>query len=460
MGQDASGEGGDDDRDKVEALRGYQVTSVVPDSPAMNAGLIPYFDIIVAVNEVNLYSICSTESERLTFFKEYISSRVDGPISFNVFNSIARQTREVTCIPSRSSMGSNMLGCSIYWTTLSAARFRCAHVMRVLPHSAAEACGELQEQRDYIVGFRHASEKHTEIKVIGEMSIDDVIKSAESTESGTHKIILLVYNSESNCVKEVIVAVGEKKLGIEASSGVAHLIPFLHHDEKSEESVRLPRFEPIPLSPQDGLSTPQQPILDAAQGSDPHALKFLNDGDGVAELLSTSEECFDENILKQDSLSAGPTVEPLPQSGSCPSFSMNNQPAASPAPFLSISPPENATVEPSATPFGGDFIGSNQLMNPVDFFLSDPAFLPLPPLPPETAMESFLRTEDNQPSSFVNNVEVNEKPVHYNSTFPPPSAPEGEECRLPSSSAPIGPNKIEVPLPLHFPLFADVMSMK
>ncbi|KAH9593144.1 GRASP55/65 PDZ-like domain [Trypanosoma melophagium] len=148
MGQDQSkGE------DPLENIQGLQISRVLPRSPAHAAGLVPFFDIITAVDQIEILDP-STASEQ---FRLYISDRENQPLCLRVYNLRLRAYREVRCVPSRAWGGGGMLGCSIEWAAAAGCVERSWHVVEVLAGGPA-ARGGLAAGRDHVIGMQRAEE--------------------------------------------------------------------------------------------------------------------------------------------------------------------------------------------------------------------------------------------------------------------------------------------------------------
>jgi hypothetical protein len=59
---------------------GYQVVRVIPNSPSHSAGLSPYFDFILSLDDID----CSTEETN--FFTDYITKSINQPLKMTVFS--------------------------------------------------------------------------------------------------------------------------------------------------------------------------------------------------------------------------------------------------------------------------------------------------------------------------------------------------------------------------------------
>ncbi|KPA81070.1 putative Golgi reassembly stacking protein (GRASP-like) [Leptomonas pyrrhocoris] len=223
----------------LTGIEGFQVVRLLPYSPAHKAGLVPYFDLITSLDHVPLES---EGKPALQFFKSYIANHRDQPICFTVFNLHIRAYRDVYCVPSDAWGGGGLLGCSVEWSRAEGCLERCVHVVDVLEGSPAAYSGELQANRDYIIGMQTAQEPlisliksqkdfysrledwHEEQR----WALERQQRFPNEAVDLPHILLFLVYNSESNTVKEVAVEMGtnpEAALGMSVATGLLHIVP-------------------------------------------------------------------------------------------------------------------------------------------------------------------------------------------------------------------------------------------
>eukprot|EP00796_Vickermania_ingenoplastis_P008426 gene8427-5906_t len=210
------------DQEGLNNIHGFQISSVLSGSPAMNAGLIPYFDIITAADHVRLDQEEMSTEERVFQFQNCITGHVDIPIVLEVYNIKIRAAREVSCTPSRGWGGSSLLGCSILWKRAD--------------------CLLLQ---NYIIGFRLAGERTTSMIDAAESFFESTMKEVEQRSSGGNSnISLLLYNAEDNIVSLAEVAVQDGRIGIAIAHGMLHLIPV----SRSRGGGNLPVYKAEPMA--------------------------------------------------------------------------------------------------------------------------------------------------------------------------------------------------------------------
>jgi S1-C subfamily serine protease len=83
---------------------GFQILSLVPNSPTSKAGLVPYFDYIIAVNDVRV------TSELPNLVVQEAKNGIDKALKLGVYNARRDELRDVTVIPTHSWGGEGILG--------------------------------------------------------------------------------------------------------------------------------------------------------------------------------------------------------------------------------------------------------------------------------------------------------------------------------------------------------------
>ncbi|KAG8342001.1 GRASP55 65 PDZ like domain [Trypanosoma vivax] len=229
-------------------VSGLQVARVLPESPAHDSGLLPFFDIITAVNDVGVGVL----GDPADYFKHYVSSRVNQRLRFKVFNLHSNMYRDVFCVPSNAWGGPGVLGCSIEWSSSEKSRMRSWHIDEVLPGSPADKCGAIKAGRDYIIGMQRAEEpsitlikdledfntrvglwrslqRATARRLIGKANTPAADPlTAVDNEFMLGKLLFLVYDSVGNEIKEVAVDMWpdvDAPLGMSLATGLLHSLP-------------------------------------------------------------------------------------------------------------------------------------------------------------------------------------------------------------------------------------------
>ncbi|GAM20105.1 hypothetical protein SAMD00019534_032800 [Acytostelium subglobosum LB1] len=122
---------------------GYHVLQVQPNSPACGR-LVPFFDFIVAANQV----IFDKEDSR---FADTFRENVGKEVQLIVYNIKSDTTREQVIVPSNSWGGNGLAGISIRFCSWVKTLETVWHILDVYMNSPAHESG-LQTRTDYIVG--------------------------------------------------------------------------------------------------------------------------------------------------------------------------------------------------------------------------------------------------------------------------------------------------------------------
>lgn len=224
---------------------GFQVMSVANGSPAHKAGLIPFFDIILAVNETFFFP--SYKKEGREFFLNYLQSHLDTPVSLLVLNTKVLATRHILLTPNRKWGEPGILGCSVCWSTELQARSKCMHVVDVAEDSPAR--GLLKGERDYIVGYRQSWEQHTNL-VENERTLQLTVQEALLNKQSKKKVLFfLVYNKEENSLKEIMVSIPlSGRVGVAVAHGAAHLIATGNKHDATNSELEGPLAAPTAMA--------------------------------------------------------------------------------------------------------------------------------------------------------------------------------------------------------------------
>ncbi|VDM08227.1 unnamed protein product [Wuchereria bancrofti] len=182
---------------------------VQENSPGQVAGLEPFFDFIVCIGNTRLNSDNDT-------LKDILKQHVERPLELTVYNSKTQTVRQTQITPSQMWGGQGLLGISIRFCSFEGARENVWHVVQVQPNSPAEIAG-LQSNLDYILGAESVLNQ-----------ADDLIAHLQANEGKPIK--LYVYNTETDCVREVSLTPnsawgGEGCLGCDIGYGYLHRIP-------------------------------------------------------------------------------------------------------------------------------------------------------------------------------------------------------------------------------------------
>lgn len=220
---------------------GYHVLRVQENSPGHRAGLEPFFDFIVSINNTRL----NKDNDTL---KDLLKASVEKPVKMLVYSSKTLELRESTVTPSNLWGGQGLLGVSIRFCSFEGANENVWHVLEVEPNSPAALAG-LRPHTDYIIGAD---------TVMNES--EDLFSLIESHEGKGLK--LYVYNTDTDNCREVIITPnsawgGEGSLGCGIGYGYLHRIPTRPFEEGKK--ISFPGNSPCePASPlKDGFTEVQ-----------------------------------------------------------------------------------------------------------------------------------------------------------------------------------------------------------
>ncbi|KAG0254543.1 Golgi reassembly-stacking protein 2 [Mortierella polycephala] len=225
MGNSTSG-------DEGRHRNGYHVLRVKEDSPADKAGLRPFFDYIVAVNNIRL----NTESATM---REQMEACEDKTMILDVYSTKEQKLRRIEMTPTRNwgdGEDDSLLGCSIRFDLFDTILDVVWHVLDVKTGSPAEQSG-LCAHRDYVIG--------TPLGIMrAEGDLYDLVEDYMGEPLPLH-----VYNLDTNQVREVIIVPseswgGEGLLGCDVGYGYLHRLPIygsLDFQNPAESTNPLPK---------------------------------------------------------------------------------------------------------------------------------------------------------------------------------------------------------------------------
>ncbi|XP_057190071.1 Golgi reassembly-stacking protein 1a [Triplophysa rosa] len=215
---------------------GYHVHGIQENSPAVKAGLEPFFDFIISIGNTRL----NQENDML---KDLLKANVEKPVKMEVYSTKTLKVRELEVVPSNMWGGQGLLGASVRFCSFQGANENVWHVLDVEPNSPA-AMARLIEHSDFIVGADQVLQDS-----------EDFFSLIESHEGKPLK--LLVYNVETDECREVVVTPngawgGEGSLGCGIGYGYLHRIPARHDSPKSEKVFS--QISPMAGTPEPELS--------------------------------------------------------------------------------------------------------------------------------------------------------------------------------------------------------------
>ncbi|KAM9333233.1 Golgi reassembly-stacking protein 1-like isoform 2-T2 [Pholidichthys leucotaenia] len=182
---------------------------VQDDSPALKAGLEPFFDFILSIGNTRL----NKESDLL---KDLLKANMEKTVKLEVYNSKTQRVRELEVTPSNMWGGQGLLGASVRFCSFEGANESVWHVLDVEPNSPAALAG-LKAHDDFIVGADQVLQDS-----------EDFFSLIEANEGRPLK--LLVYNTQTEQCREIVVTPngawgGEGSLGCGIGYGYLHRIP-------------------------------------------------------------------------------------------------------------------------------------------------------------------------------------------------------------------------------------------
>mmetsp|Transcript_147279 Transcript_147279/g.257306 ORF Transcript_147279/g.257306 Transcript_147279/m.257306 type:complete len:412 (-) Transcript_147279:537-1772(-) len=218
---------------------GYQIGRVVQNSPAHQAGLVPFFDFIQVVDG---HPIAQRPA---TFFREYLVKAAGKNILLQVLNTKTRTYREVHLCPNNTWGGQGLLGCSINWEDVDKAITYAWHILDVNQGSNAHKAG-IVPYRDYFVGMQatYGSNNSNEVFITMFQNEKDFHRRLEARieQCGdprhplfrNQSILFLVYDSVANDLREISC---NFPLGCDIGNGYLHSIP-VHKGDTRIPTIR------------------------------------------------------------------------------------------------------------------------------------------------------------------------------------------------------------------------------
>ncbi|XP_046883889.1 Golgi reassembly-stacking protein 2 isoform X2 [Hypomesus transpacificus] len=270
---------------------GYHVLRVQENSPGHRAGLEPFFDFIVSINDTRL----NKDNDTL---KDLLKASVEKPVRMLVYSSKTLELRESTVTPSNMWGGQGLLGVSIRFCSFEGANENVWHVLEVEPNSPAALAG-LRPHTDYIIGAD---------TVMNES--EDLFSLIETHEGKGLK--LYVYNTDTDNCREVVITpnsawAGEGSLGCGIGYGYLHRIPTRPFEEGKK--ISFPGHLPSePVSPQKDGFTEVQLSAVTPPPAVPTGLEDSLSGLSISSALSTIPSLPTIPLLPT---STSPSLSPL-----------------------------------------------------------------------------------------------------------------------------------------------------
>lgn len=270
----------------ITKVQGFQIGRVLANSPAHRSGLCPFFDIITGVDDIAL------DLDSVDFFKDYVSKHVDTEIRLTLFNLRVRSFRVVNITPSASWGGVGLLGCAMEWSSAEAALELTWHIESINADGPAAACPDLKAQRDYIIGMQAPDE--AVVTLFTNASFSEKMEgwralrrtNTPMSQSERETLLLLVFDSEANTVKEVPVHMGHHmSLGVEIADGYLHFVPEIQVTDPNQVSSSLPRIIKFADGSGDAPEQSKEPVASETEIAVPLAEPIAS-----APILQTSPQ--------------------------------------------------------------------------------------------------------------------------------------------------------------------------
>jgi predicted metalloprotease with PDZ domain len=187
------------------------VLAVEAHSPASNAGLVSFFDVIISVNDVYL------GSETLESFLNIVKDNVERKVRMEVYNCKNNTLRQLYIIPSQRWPGKGYFGALVRFDECVDITENICRIVNVEKNSPAEDAG-LVSHDDYILGTRSI------------IFLNDDMLSNELQIRANESLHLYAYNVASDEVRIITVVPnqnwgGEGLLGVEIGIGLLHSLP-------------------------------------------------------------------------------------------------------------------------------------------------------------------------------------------------------------------------------------------
>uniref|UniRef100_A0A3Q2QNI7 Golgi reassembly-stacking protein 1-like n=1 Tax=Fundulus heteroclitus TaxID=8078 RepID=A0A3Q2QNI7_FUNHE len=259
---------------------GYHVHGVQEDSPALNAGLEPFFDFILSIGNTRL----NKESDLL---RDLLKANVEKAVRLEVYSSKTQRVRELEVTPSNMWGGQGLLGASVRFCSFEGANENVWHVLDVEENSPAALAGLIAHD-DFIVGADQVLQDS-----------EDFFSLIEANEGKPLK--LLVYNTQTDQCREIVVTPngawgGEGSLGCGIGYGYLHRIPS-HPVHPSVQHRNVPQ-PTVTDSREEATASAHSQVPPLAEGS-PSNDAGLTETEGVVlnlSEISPSHEPADDDV--------------------------------------------------------------------------------------------------------------------------------------------------------------------
>ena len=191
--------------------KGFRVLAVQKDSPGAKAGLVSFFDFILASEDIRFQKDDDT-------FQKLLNRRKHTKITLSVYNIKACTVREVVLIPTEWK-GRGLLGVTIRFDSWEEEDGSYLHVLNVEEKSPSALAG-LESDNDYILG--------TSRQILS--STKDLVYAALDKLDEGSALFLWVFHKKKDTIRKVIVRPnktwgGNGVLGCDIGEGYLHVLP-------------------------------------------------------------------------------------------------------------------------------------------------------------------------------------------------------------------------------------------
>eukprot|EP00667_Euglena_gracilis_P003807 EG_transcript_3823 len=246
----------------------HRITKLMLGSPAHAAGLIPFFDHIVALDDITL-------GPELEWFLKYCKDRIGKVIKVDVYNSRTHMHRVCNVSPSASwdtVGGRGLLGCTLRWVDVNLGHLAARRVFQVRPRSNAYVAG-ITPGHDWIVGIQYGPPSAMSACAFSAPDDYDFVIQQLTRQPGQYRlVIVMVYDMSDNTVREIlcrtplgITVYGPRQCTIPVGTEVPRLAFVTNNrilDEPSSGSAEDPTQEPLGDGKSSVLEPEHDPFLD------------------------------------------------------------------------------------------------------------------------------------------------------------------------------------------------------
>lgn len=275
----------------------FHVIRVDANSPSGIAGLDPYFDYIVSVEDQTILR------ETPNVVAQMSKLNIGNPITLKVYNSRFESYRQVSIVPSITWGGEGLLGCSIRFCSYEEASSRVWHVLDIVSGSPADMSG-LIDHRDYIIGTPHSL-------LVNNDDLTDLLEKMDKQHTK-----LIVYNIDMERCREVVVIPdkdwgGTGSLGCHIGFGYLHKIPRSVRTDSIPKSIIMDEPNSKPLN---NTVIVESPATDSSKKNIASSLLYLTHDLSAHDQSGSDIESIQSTKSNPSMLNNIPGVPPSPPS--------------------------------------------------------------------------------------------------------------------------------------------------